>query len=471
MRGASPRLLVRYAWLPFVVGGVLAILAVALGELRPHEYEAVTRVAVSPVRPADLGQTQAIREVMKSYLQDIPTVEMAMAAADRLAADPRCRRYERDPGRLLGRLRVASDLNVYEIQVKARSTELAEAVCISEHWAAAFVEGRERMNVQLDPLDRIVTAARDQTVAHRIWPRRRLVALGGGVAGALLGAVTALARAFAASALIHEAQDVEGLGWQVLAVVRAVPYQHRLARPTRGRRLPRRGAVARYARAVGPIVLLALLGGGTAYALSIARPVVWRARTRIAVEPARGSDWGQTQAIREIMKGYSEDIRTRRMAERVNALAEADEPADQLLARLNVAPKEGVYEIIVDVRHPDREAALRLSRLWATLFVEDRTRANLALDQRDRILTRLRDQTTVRRDTAGALTNAASGLVIGLLVGATAVAWLRLLDRRFLCRADDVAHLGVRLLAAIPDTDGHHPTRRRPTPTQPEASP
>ncbi len=467
--GTALRLLLPQAKWPVALAFLLAGLALAWGELGPPRYEAVTRVAVSPVRPADLGQTQAIREVMNSYMQDIPTIDMAVAAAERLASDPRCRVYDRDPGRLLGRLRVSSDLNVYEIQVKARSTNAEEALCISEKWSAAFVERREAANLQLDPLDRIVTATRDQTAVHRIWPRRRLLTLGGGLAGAFLGTALALLVTFAATGVVRRASDVTDCGWRLLGLLPQEQSRPELARPSGSPRTTWLPNVGRWLRAGSPLLWLVLLGGGTGYALSAMQPTIWRARTRIAVEPARGSDWGQTQAIREIMKGYSEDIRTRRMAERVNALAEADEQVDQLLERLNVAPKEGVYEIVVDVRHPDRETAQQLSRIWATAFVEDRTRANLALDQRDRILTRLRDQTTVSRWTAGPLTNAATGAVIGLVVGGAALAWLQLLRSQYVRCAADAASLGTPIMAAIPDAGHREPGRSRQA-KEPEAS-
>lgn len=453
--------MLREALIPAGTGLAMAIGAVAVGELRPAQYEAVTRVGVNPVRPADLGQTQAIREVMNSYVQDIPTLDMAVAAAQGMAADRRCASYDRDPGRLLGRLRVGSDLNVYEIQIKARSNIAAEAVCVSEKWTMAFVDRRQQANLQLDPLDRILTQPRDQTVLHRVWPRRRLVSLVGGLFGVVGGTALLLVRLYWRSGYVRRAADVERLGFRLLAVVPAQLRARR--RPWRSAGRQRiLSASRRWVHQLGPLLLFMALGAATAYLLSIAQPVVWRARTRIAVEPARGSDWGQTQAIREIMKGYSEDIKTRRMAERVNELVQADEPADQLLQRLNVAPKEGVYEIVVDVRHTDREMAIQLSRIWATTFVEERTRANLTLDQRDRILTRLRDQTTASRWTPNPGPNTAAGLAIGLIVGLAATSSLHYLARDAIQSQSEASKLlAVPVLAAIPSSADSH-NRGRP---------
>jgi capsular polysaccharide biosynthesis protein len=176
-----------------------------------------------------------------------------------------------------------------------------------------------------------------------------------------------------------------------------------------------------------PVAALAVLGAASALALSLLQPTVYRARTRLAVEPARGSDWGQTQAIRETMKSYSADLATLGMAERVGDRLQLDERAADVLERVSVAPDEAVYEIYVDVRDPDEEKAGAISRAWAEEFVTTQNVANQELDQADRILTRLRDRTRTEVWSPKPVTNALAGAVLGALVGLAAVVGLRLL--------------------------------------------
>jgi capsular polysaccharide biosynthesis protein len=389
---------------------------------------------------------------MRSYMQEIGTLDMADAVSRRLAADPNCSGFETDTGRLLYEiLRVGSDENVYEIQVAARSTNPAEANCVSSTWAQEFVDRREQVNLQLLPLDRIVTEARDQTTLERIRPRRRLLVLAGVALGAVVAGVLVLVLEYFESAVIRGPDDAKRVsGLPLLAVL-----------PTGGgggsSGSVRQGLVNMNATALHgirwgwPILALALLGAVAGVTLTSIREPVYRARTRIAVEPARGSDWGQTQAIREIMRGFSEDIATLRMATEVNAREQLDLPPDDLLSKLDAAPNESIYEIYVDVKDADEEVARQVSRAWAALFVEERATANLELDQQDRILTRLRDHTVAELWAPKLLPNVLAGLAIGALIGAAALYALHLSKSGRINTPRDAAQAsGTAVIGIIP---------------------
>jgi capsular polysaccharide biosynthesis protein len=378
---------------------------------------------------------------------------MAGATAVRLGDD-------RDPQALLGALAVEVDENVYEIRIKWRSTDPAEAVRVSEQWAHAFVDRRDTANLQLDPNDRIRSEIRDTTKPGIYSPKRRRIGFFAGVLGLLTGGLIVLLLEWLERAVVRNAREAEASSG--LPVLAAVP----------GPGSPRRGAalgaglrelgaaLARWARLAAPVVTAALVGAAGAWLLSAARPEVWRVRTKIAVEPARGSDWGQTQAIREIMKGYSEDIRTYRVAEQVVARLELDRPPETLLAGdvLNVAPDEGVYEIHVDVRDRDLDDARAVSGAFADTFIEEHARQSLELDQRDRILLRTRDQAH-ELWAPKPLVNALAGAVLGGLVGAAAVYLLALVRSGMVhSPADATRAAGAPLLGAIP------PAGRRRTP-------
>ncbi len=445
-------LLRRRGWL-FVLlamAGMTTGLVIALAQT--PVYEAETRVAVRPRRPADLGQTQAIKESMRSYMQDISTLDMAHAVDARLSADAQCGGYDVDPGRLLYEmLRVGSDENVYEIQVKARSTDPAEATCVSSAWAQEFVERREKINLQLDPLDRIVTEPRDETTLERIRPRRRLLVLAGAVAGLIAAGGLILVLEYFESAFVRSRDEAAFAGEApvlgAVATAECADGGGSLVAVTKDiARDLRRALVASW-----PVFVLAILGGLAALVFSFVRPTEYRARTRIAVEPARSSDWGQTQAIREIMRGFSEDIATRRMAAEVNSRQQLDLPPEALLAKLSVAPNESIYEIYVDVRDRDEDASREVSRAWAQVFVEERERANLELDQPDRILTRLRDHTVAELWAPKIVPNLLAGLVLGALVGAAALLGLHLLGSGTLRTPEEAARAaGCAVLSAIP---------------------
>ena len=178
---------------------------------------------------------------------------------------------------------------------------------------------------------------------------------------------------------------------------------------------------------------------------------VYVARTRIVVEPALGSDWGQALAIREITRGFSRDIATRRMASKVSERLQADLPPEALLDKVNVAEDVDVYEITIEAFDPIAANAADLSREWAQVFVEELRIANLERDQRDRVLTRLRDRTEVELWAPKTRANVLAGAVLGALVGAAVMFLLHFVRSGIVqSRADASRYSGATLLGAIP---------------------
>ena len=426
------RFLMRRAWIAVSLAILGAAVGLAFARVQTPVYKAITRLAVAPARPGDLGQTQATKEIMRSFIKDIYTYDMAAATADQLS-DGWLSERGLGIGELFNMLRVGSDENVYEIRVEARSPDPDTAVQVSEKWAIAFEDRRETANRQLDLQDRITVRRRDTTTPELHSPRRRVAAGVGGIAGLALGALIMLVLEYLSRSVVRNVPDAEAIGGAaVLGVVppmsggRAGFGRRSAALRIGGRDLV--GALLRGARSAWPAAVLAVLGAVSGFAVSRMQPEVWQARTRIAIEPARASDWGQTQAIPEIMRSFSEDIATRRMAEEVNARLQLDLPPERLLAdKLTVAPRESDYEIYLDIKDRDRDIATEISREWAQVFIEDRSRRNNLLDQRDRILVRQRDVTISQLYSPRTLANTLAGLVIGLLVGAGVVLALLLI--------------------------------------------
>jgi capsular polysaccharide biosynthesis protein len=453
---AFTRLLARRGWIVVACAVLGAAIGLAYALTATPIYQATTRVSVQAARPADLGQTQAIKEIMRSYQEDILTVDMATAVVARLAeAGDRCCPLCLTPGELLRHGVVSSDENVYEIRIGYRSPEPATAVCVSEKWAETFIDRREKANRQLDLRDRILASIRDRPQPDRSAPQRRQIVLLAALVGAALGAALLLLLEYLGSAFVRDARDAERVAGPLIGTVPA----------DRGRRAAggairlgwRRLAAgsARLVRVGWPVVLMAAIGAATALALSLVRPPVWQARTRIVVEPAQGSNWGQTQAIPETIRAYTEDIHTLRMAGEVGDALELDLPPEQLLGQLAVAAKAEVYEIHLDVRDPISTTARAMSHEWARRFVEQQTAASLQLDQPDRILTRLRDQTSLELWAPKVVINTAAGALLGALLGAAAIFLLYQLGARMIQTAADAGRAaGAPVVGTIPRGEG-----------------
>jgi capsular polysaccharide biosynthesis protein len=452
---AASRMVIHRGWI--VVLGVLVGAALGLGfaQSRTPVYEAVTAVRLQPARPADLGQTNAIKEAMRSYQRDIKTYDLADAVLLRLCGDEAevsqtlC--AERDAGSIRAMIDVGIDPNVFEIQVRARSTDPAEAVKVSEQAAHAFVDRREKANLQLALRDRVLAQIRDEPQPALYSPRRKLLVAAGAALGALLGGALVLLLEYLDRTVVLGVADAEKLcGVAVLAVL--PPARSRRRRPAW---VAGAGdlwqSMSGLAPLLVPVVLMAVLGAAAALAFSKAQTTVYVARTRIAVEPALGSDWGQSLAIREITRGFSRDIKTRRMASQVSERLQADLPPQALLKKLNVAEDVDVYEITIEVLDPIAENAAAISKTWAETFVEQRRTANLELDQRDRILTRLRDRTVTEVWSPKTGSNVLAGAVLGALIGAVAVLFVRSLRRGVISTPDEARDCSrAALLGTIP---------------------
>lgn len=489
--------LVRRTWLAILLGALGALAGLALAVWQAPVYEATTRLAVEPARPADLGQTQAIRNIMQSFAEDIKTSDTAADAARRLGADW-LKVHGLDAGAIPGMLYTDTDANVYEIRIQARAGDPNVAAQVSTQVAIAFQTAREKANLQLDRDDRIHVTVRETPVPTLYSPRKRVFIPVGAVLGLMIGVALMFLTEYLESAVVRSAAEAERVAGAV--VVGTVPAG--IGSSGQGTRLSERGtgsssadmgprtgstgvggvggirgvggagrnfglagsgvrhgladaghAAGRLARAAWPVVLMAVLGGVSAFAFSKSRPTVWIAHTRIALEAALGSDWGRTQAIPEVMRSYSEQMRTTTYAEAVNNQLQLDRPIADLLdpRKLNIASKDDLYEIVVDFRDPDRDQAEAISRAWAQTFVQQRTADNLALDQRDRILARLRSATASEVWAPKPLVNALAGAVLGALIGAVGVFCLALLRGRFILNAADAQNAAGRpTLGAIP---------------------
>jgi len=457
-------MLLRRGWIValfLLLGGAAGL---ALAQARTPLYGATTRVKVQPARPADLGQTQAIREIMRSYMRDIRTVDMAAAVRQRLCgdADPLAQRLcrELDAGALRAMIEVGADENVFEVRIKARAPDPAAAVKVSEQTAHAFLDQREKANRQLDLRDRILVEIREAPQPRQDVPRRKLYVAAAALLGAAAGGALVLLLQFLERSVVLEAADARRLmGAPVLA--RVPPARRRTSRPGRVAVAALTRQTGRAARLLAPVALLAALGAFLGLGLSRAQTVSHVARARIAVEPARGSDWGQSLAIREITRGFSEDIHTAGMAAEVNERLQLDLPSAVLLEKVRVAPEVEVYEITVEAFDTDPEVAAEIAETWASLFVERRRIANLELDQSDRILTRLRDRTEVELWSPKVGVNVLAGLLVGAMVGAGAVHALHVVRSRVIRDPDDAGHATrAPVLAAVPPRGGGRAARR-----------
>ncbi len=200
------------------------------------------------------------------------------------------------------------------------------------------------------------------------------------------------------------------------------------------------------------IAVVAAVTAISALAFSLVQPVVYQASIIVKVQPARLSDWGQTQAIKDILNTFTRDITTLTMAQKVNDRLQLDLSAPKLLSKIVASPDLLNYEIRIDARDRNRDIALRIAETWAQVFKEERDQANLELDQRDRVLVDIRDYATWHIFSPKKKITTLAGGVLGLLIGGIIVFVLEYMEAGVVRGPEDVErYAGLPVLGAIPE--------------------
>ncbi|MBI5878405.1 MAG: hypothetical protein HZB53_12220 [Chloroflexi bacterium] len=200
------------------------------------------------------------------------------------------------------------------------------------------------------------------------------------------------------------------------------------------------------------IVLVAVIAAGSAYGFSKLQDTVYRSAIKLTVEPSRASDYGQTLAIKNVLRNYAELLRARKMAQRVIDTLQLDIKPEALLAKLAVDPNEADLTIQIEVRDHSGGNAQRIAQAYAELFVNQRQIANLERDQTDRILTSIVDDAGAPEIYSPKTSiNVLAGGVLGGLLGLIILFVLEWLESDVVRSGEDVErYAGVPVIGAIP---------------------
>lgn len=199
------------------------------------------------------------------------------------------------------------------------------------------------------------------------------------------------------------------------------------------------------------ILLVAVITAGSAFVFSKLQTVTYRSSIQLNVIPAR-LDWGLQQTIKNLMRNYSGQIKSRTMAQAVINRQQLDMTIDDVLEKMTVSPIESDFLIQIDVDDTDAQRAQVIAQTAAEVFVEDIRVYMLEQDKRDRVDVTIRDHATP----AGVFWPKTTLLVIagglfGLLTGALVVLGLEFLAADIIRDSRDLERrTGLTVLGAIP---------------------
>ncbi len=199
------------------------------------------------------------------------------------------------------------------------------------------------------------------------------------------------------------------------------------------------------------ILLVAVITASSALIFSKLQTVIYRSSIQLNVLPAR-LDWGLQQTIKNVLRNYSGQIKSRNTVQEIINRQQLDLSVDNVLAKMTVSPIESDLLIQIDVDDIDPQRAQLIAQTAAEVFVEDIRVYMLDQDKSDRVDVSIRDNATPARVfwPKTKLLVLAGGL-FGLLAGALVVFGLEWLAADIIRDSLDVErHAGLTVLGTIP---------------------
>jgi capsular polysaccharide biosynthesis protein len=209
------------------------------------------------------------------------------------------------------------------------------------------------------------------------------------------------------------------------------------------------------------ILVVVAIAAVSAFAFSKIQTPIYSASVKLSVVPARATDWGSSNSLKDLLRNYAENIRTHTMAQVVIDRAQLDMDTTTFLSKLFVNPDSSTFTLESEARDRDPKVAMDMVDTMAKVFIEDRDQWNQQQDKRDRIEVRMLDSVYnlgyEQYSPQTKINTLAAGL-FGALVGVVVIFFLEWLEMDTLRTASDVERaISVTVLGAIPPVAGDIP--------------
>jgi capsular polysaccharide biosynthesis protein len=198
------------------------------------------------------------------------------------------------------------------------------------------------------------------------------------------------------------------------------------------------------------VVVVALVAAASAFIFSRLQTPVYKSSIKLTIQPAR-TDFGQTQAAKQLLLSYISIIRTERNAAEVAKRLQLDYSPAYIFNQTRMADDAASYGVEIEVRDYDGETANRIAREWAQLLVEFRNRDNAKQRREDRVEAIMGDEPRYVQDYPRTSVNTAAGFVLGITVGALIVAFIEWRESALLRTPKEVERvLALPVIGTVP---------------------
>jgi capsular polysaccharide biosynthesis protein len=202
------------------------------------------------------------------------------------------------------------------------------------------------------------------------------------------------------------------------------------------------------------ILVVAFIAAASAYGFSKLQTPVYNANVKLSVVPARATDWGSSNSLKDLLRNYAETIRTHTTAAKAIDRAQLDMDTTTFLGKLFVNPDSSTFTLELEARDRDPKVAMGMVDTVAKVFIEDRDQWNQRQDKRDRIEVRMLDSVYnlgYEQYSPKTKVNTLAGGLFGVLVGVLVIFFLEWLEMDVIRSSDDIERvIDVVVLGAIP---------------------
>lgn len=198
------------------------------------------------------------------------------------------------------------------------------------------------------------------------------------------------------------------------------------------------------------ILLVAMLTALAAFGFSKMQTNVYKSTLNLLVRPSR-TDFGQSQAAKELLKTYEAWLYSSYRAQAVIDELQLDMTAQELLGDVEVASDNFSFMVSLAVENSDPDLANDIARTWGNQLIQWQQQENDKNRQEDRITIEFRDDPRVALDRPNTRINTLAAFVFGALVGIILIFMLEWLESGVMQRSEDVErYLEIPVIGTIP---------------------
>jgi capsular polysaccharide biosynthesis protein len=195
------RILRKRWWIIVVAILLTAGSAFVFSKLQTPRYEATVEIIIEPAR-ADLGLTQSVKTLLRTYMTVADSYSWAQEVIDRLE-------LPMIPERLRSNAHFAAEDDRMVIKLEVEDYDGEQAKNIARTWAQLLVEWRDGQNQRQRKEDRVYASLRDEPRYAQSWPKTKTVTAAGGIFGLVIAGVIIFFLEWVEAGIVRTPQDVE----------------------------------------------------------------------------------------------------------------------------------------------------------------------------------------------------------------------------------------------------------------------